>query len=151
MTSFPGEDLYRESVLDHSRNPRRNKLPADPTGFSEGVNPLCGDAVRVGIVVEGSTIAEYGFDGSGCAISQASASILGDEVTGLDIEEVRGLIHEFESLMRGEPGTNAAIAGELVALEGVAKFPMRVKCATLAAKTLLQALDAAGSRSSGPN
>lgn len=150
MTGFAGDDLYRESVLDHSRNPRRNELPADPTGFSEGVNPLCGDSVRIGVVMDGSTLAAYGFDGSGCAISQASASILGDEVLGLGVEEVREVIREFESLMRGEPGANSAIAGELVALEGVAKFPMRVKCATLAAKTLLQALDAADSHSPEP-
>lgn len=144
MTGFFGDDLYRESVLDHSRHPRRNALPAEATATSEGVNPLCGDSVRVGIVVDDSTLAEYGFDGSGCAISQASASLLGDEIVGLKVEEVRDVIREFESLMRGEPGAKASIVGELAALEGVAKFPMRVKCATLAAKTLLQALESAG-------
>lgn len=143
MTGFIGDDLYRESILDHSRRPRRNVLPLNPTGASEGVNPLCGDALNIGIVVEGSVLVAYGFDGSGCAISQASASLLGDEIVGLDIGQVRSILHEFESLMRGEAGANASSIGELSALEGVARFPMRVKCATLAAKTLQQALDAA--------
>lgn len=141
MTGLAGaDDLYREIILEHHRQPRRRTLPRDATATADGVNSLCGDEVRIGIVVDGvGRIREYGFDGAGCAISQASASLFGDSVVGLDRDEARSVIAAFEELVRG--GRAPAVdLGDLAALEGVAKFPMRVKCATLAARTLERAL-----------
>lgn len=144
MTGFAGaDDLYREVILDHHRKPRRRALPAAAV-VAEGVNPLCGDEVQVGIVVsDDGRIADYGFTGAGCAISQASASLLGDAVTGHSSNETRAIIAAFEALVRGSSATDDVDIGDLAALEGVAQFPMRVKCATLAARTLEQALSAA--------
>jgi len=140
MTDFAGaDDLYREVILDHGRRPRRRGLPANAIA-AEGVNPLCGDEVRIGIVLgDDGRIREYGFDGSGCAISQASASLLGDAVTGLSSDDVKAVIAAFQDFVRGGTAGEVDI-GDLAALEGVARFPMRVKCATLAARTLQEAL-----------
>jgi nitrogen fixation NifU-like protein len=172
---MPGlEDLYREIILDHYRSPRnRGELPVPPAHRVEGFNPLCGDEVVVYVIVEGDTLVDIRIAGQGCSISQSSASLMSASVKGKTLDEVRDLIRTFKSMMSihetklgdGEasgPGAevfdvdDAVLAdpealGELAALQGVVKFPVRIKCATLSWNALAQALDelsAGASRSS---
>ena len=154
------EDLYREIILDHYRSPRnRGELPAPPAHRVEGFNPLCGDEVIVYLDVEDSRVADLRIGGQGCSISQSSASMMSAAVKGKTVDEARALIRAFKGMMsihehrldaEGEevetPG--AATAGEpevklgdLEALQGVVKFPVRIKCATLSWNTLQQGLD----------
>ena len=158
---MPGlEDLYREIILDHYRNPRnRGELPAPPATRVEGFNPLCGDEVVVFLDVDGERVGDVKISGQGCSISQSSASMMSAAVKGKTIDEVRALTRAFKSMMSihesklegdgdgdGEAsegngdGTDVKL-GDLEALQGVVKFPVRIKCATLAWNTLAQALD----------
>ena len=134
--------LYQQLILDHGRNPRGLRLPERYSHEAEGHNPLCGDRVTVRLLREGETIADVGFDGSGCAISTAAASTMTEAVRGKTAAEVRELSRRFRELVTGhsEPGAAAGL-GKLAAFAGVAGFPMRVKCATLAWHTLESALD----------
>jgi nitrogen fixation NifU-like protein len=157
---MPGlEDLYREIILDHYRNPRnRGELPAPPATRVEGFNPLCGDEIVVYLVVDGDKVQDLKITGQGCSISQSSASMMSAAVKGKTVEEARALIRAFKGLMsihesrlEGEesPAEAAADAevklGDLEALQGVVKFPVRIKCATLSWNTLAQGLDEAAS------
>jgi len=153
------EDLYREIILDHYRAPRnRGELPVPPAHKVEGFNPLCGDEVVLYLEVDpGSDIVrDVKIGGQGCSISQASTSMMSAAVKGKPIDEVRRLIRAFKALMsihesklEGETGDGSDLAdelagvqlGDLEALQGVVKFPVRIKCATLAWNTLQQALD----------
>jgi nitrogen fixation NifU-like protein len=167
------EDLYREIILDHYRSPRnRGELPAPPAHRVEGFNPLCGDEVVVYVQVEDGSVADLRFSGQGCSISQSSASLMSAAVKGKRIDEVRDLIRTFKSMMsvhearlgdgdgseRGGPTGNGTgpdssadevpvadpdALGELAALQGVVRFPVRIKCATLSWNTLAQGLDEA--------
>ena len=158
------EDLYREIILDHYRSPRnRGELPAPPARRVEGFNPLCGDEIVVYVDVEGGTVDDIRFAGQGCSISQSSASLMSAAVKGKTVAEVRDLIRTFKAMMSvhelrlgdGEAtrtngsGADDAVAvdpdslGELAALQGVVKFPVRIKCATLSWNTLAQGLDEA--------
>jgi nitrogen fixation protein NifU and related proteins len=161
------EDLYREIILDHYKNPRlKGELPP-PALRTEGFNPLCGDEVVVTVDLGDGTIRDLRFTGQGCSISQSSASMMAAAVKGRSVEEVAQLTAAFKSLLSihdghdgdghdgdGEDDGGAGdIAdmklGELEALKGVVKFPTRIKCATLAWNTLAQALaDAAASEPS---
>ena len=157
---MPGlEDLYREIILDHYRAPRnRGELPTPPAHKAEGFNPLCGDEVVLYLVVDGDTVTDLKISGQGCSISQASTSMMSAAVKGQPVGDARQLIRAFKSLMSiheskldGEvDGAGEAASalegvelGDLEALQGVVKFPVRIKCATLAWNTLEQGLDEA--------
>ena len=132
------DDLYRDVILDHYSHPRNKGTlePADVTG--EGANPLCGDEIRVSLSVRDGMVHDARFDGKGCSISQASASMMTERIKGRRVEEVGRLIGAVKAMMRGErPGEDL---GDLEALQGVRRFPVRVKCATLGWVTLEQAL-----------
>ena len=156
------EDLYREIILDHYRSPRnRGVLPAPPARRVEGFNPLCGDEVILYVDIDDSgRITDIKVDGQGCSISQSSASMMTTAVKGRTEAETRDLIRAFKAMMsihergldgNGEVTESVPVApdpamdmGELEALRGVVKFPVRIKCATLSWNTLAQAFDAAG-------
>lgn len=137
-------DLYQDLIIDHSRQPRnRRSLPAPPARSAEGHNPLCGDRVRVFVEMDDGAIRLATFDGVGCAICTASASLMTDAVTGKTIDNVRAMFKRFHSLVRGEGDAldHAAALGKLAAFAGVSEYPVRVKCATLPWHTLIAALD----------
>jgi len=156
---MPGlEDLYREIILDHYRNPRnRGELEAPPAYRVEGFNPLCGDEIVVYLDIEDGTVADVRIGGQGCSISQSSASMMSAAVKGKTVEEARALIRAFKGMMSiheqrldGESEATAEAdaaadaevkLGDLEALQGVVKFPVRIKCATLSWNTLGQGLD----------
>jgi len=177
---MPGlEDLYREIILDHYRNPRnRGELPSPPALRAEGFNPLCGDEVVISLTMEGDLITDLKVSGQGCSISQSSASMMSAAVKGKTLAGARGTIRAFRAMMslhgqqldggadeppagsggwpdgeeagpldeRSGPEVAAAegvVLGDLEALQGVVKFPVRIKCATLSWHTLAQALDEA--------
>lgn len=133
-------DLYQEVILDHNRRPRNfGPLPA-ANRRAEGNNPLCGDRVTVYLDVEGDRIRDVAFEGAGCAISTASASLMTEALKGRSVEEARSLFHGFHELVtKGEEGEDL---GKLAVFTGVREYPMRVKCATLAWHTLMAALEA---------
>jgi nitrogen fixation NifU-like protein len=155
---MPGlEDLYREIILDHYRNPRnRGELPVPPAHRVEGFNPLCGDEVVIYLEVDGDKVTDLRIDGQGCSISQSSASMMSAAVKGKTLDEVRGLTRAFKGMMsiheQSLDGDEADAPievdpdvklGDLEALRGVVKFPVRIKCATLSWNTLLQAIEEA--------
>jgi len=140
------EDLYREIILDHYRTPRnRGELDA-PAVSAEGHNPLCGDEIEVFLTVDNGIISDIKIGGQGCSISQSSASMMSAAVKGKPVAEARALIHRFKHMMSidedGEPDTSAPL-GDLEALQGVVKFPVRIKCAVLSWNTLAEGLDIA--------
>jgi len=146
---MPGlEDLYREIILDHHRNPRnRGELPP-PASHAVGHNPLCGDEIVGFLTVDGGVVSEVKVGGQGCSISQSSASMMSQAIKGKPVEEVRALVRRFKGKMSipdedGNPiePDPAVKLGDLEALQGVVKFPVRIKCATLAWNTLLDALE----------
>ena len=146
---MPGlEDLYREIILDHYRTPRnRGELPTPPARHAEGHNPLCGDEITVFIDVDGDTVSDVKVSGQGCSISQSSASMMSAAIKGKSIAEVRALVRRFKGMMSietddADEADEQVELGDLEALQGVVKFPVRIKCATLAWNTLLDALDA---------
>jgi nitrogen fixation NifU-like protein len=159
------EELYREIILDHYRSPRnRGELDSPPAHRVEGFNPLCGDEVVVSMVVSDGKLADLKIGGSGCSISQSSASLMSAAVKGKPVNEVRRLISTFKGMMsiheahldpdsNGGGGVGVEVVerepeeidldklGELAALQGVVKFPVRIKCATLSWNALAQGLD----------
>ncbi len=167
---MPGlEDLYREIILDHYRNPRnRGELDAPPATRVEGFNPLCGDEIVLYLDVEGDTVRDIRIGGQGCSISQSSASMMSSAVKGHTLDEIRALSRAFKGMMsiheqaldgspdgdgadrdgsgfggpaQGEAADTEVKLGDLEALRGVVKFPVRIKCATLSWNTLLQGLN----------
>ena len=151
---MPGlEDLYREIILDHYRNPRnRGELDAPPAHMAEGFNPLCGDEVKVYLLVDDGKISDIRIGGQGCSISQSSASMMTSAVMDRTVDEARQVLRAFKEMMSihehdlegddGEPSDEINVRlGDLEALRGVVKFPVRIKCATLGWNTLDQALD----------
>ncbi len=163
------EDLYREIILDHYRSPRnRGELPSPPARRVEGFNPLCGDEVVITVQVDDGVVSDIKIGGTGCSISQSSASLMSAAVKGKKVGEVRDLIRTFKGMMsihestlpsgHGDAADGAGAdadealepeavdvdaLGELAALQGVVKFPVRIKCATLSWNTLAQGLDEA--------
>lgn len=146
------EDLYREIILDHYRSPRnRGELASPPAVRVEGFNPLCGDELVVYLDVENGVLRDIKLTGHGCSISQSSSSLMTTAVKGKSLVQVRDIITTFKQLMtvheatlehEGEPAAvDLRAIGELAALQGVVKFPVRIKCATLAWNTLAQGLD----------
>ena len=141
MTSELGE-LYQEVILEHSKAPRNFRRPASANHEAEGYNPLCGDRCTVYIDMDGDKINEIGFQGSGCAISRASASMMTQMVKGKTKVEAEKLFAQFHSLVTGKDKVaNAEELGKMAVFGGVSKFPARVKCATLAWHTLQSALE----------
>ena len=184
---MPGlEDLYREIILDHYRNPRnRGELESPPAVRAEGFNPLCGDEIAVYLGMDGDKVADIKIAGQGCSISQSSASMMSAAVKGRTVAQARSTITAFRAMMslhgqaldgagdgpasdglvdgqqagapdQEEPRSASEVAaaegvslGDLEALQGVVKFPVRIKCATLAWHTLAQALDEADKLAAG--
>lgn len=133
------DDLYREVILDHYAHPR-NRGRLDPADVAvEGANPLCGDELAIFVRLREGTVEDVKFEGRGCSISQASTSMMTDAIKGKTLDEVRALIGAFKEMMHGrEPAVDL---GDLMALQGVRKFPVRIKCATLSWIALEQGLD----------
>jgi len=173
---MPGlEDLYREIILDHYRNPRnRGELPCPPAVAETGFNPLCGDEITLYVQFDGDRLSDIKLTGQGCSISQSSASMMSTAVKGRSLDEVRSVIRRFKAMMsiheqRLDPSDEASSEeleasgpselsqsaaddvplGDLEALQGVVKFPVRIKCATLSWNTLAQALEQAATPASG--
>ena len=136
-------DLYQEVILDHSRAPRNFKTPDDATHEAHGRNPLCGDTLTVFVRVDNGQIRDIGFQGHGCAISTASASMMTESLKGKSIEDGRNLFEWFHRLLTAPPefGAPAGPLGKLAVFSGVRDYPVRVKCATLPWHTLKAALD----------
>lgn len=140
------QDLYQEILLDHYKRPRNFGPLAASDGDAEGHNPLCGDRVEVHVKLDGDCLTEVRFEGSGCAISTASASMMTEAVRGKTRQEADALYERFHELVTGPAPADDESLGELASLGGVREFPMRVKCATLAWHTLRAALEG-GARS----
>ncbi|MGB7137717.1 MAG: SUF system NifU family Fe-S cluster assembly protein [Acidobacteriaceae bacterium] len=136
-------DLYQEVILEHSKAPRNYKEPAGTNHRAEGYNPLCGDRFTVYLEMDGDTIHDIGFQGAGCAISKASASMMTQSVKGRTRAEAEKIFHRFHDLVTGHSHESESQAelGKLAVFSGVSEFPMRVKCATLAWHTLEAALE----------
>lgn len=140
-------DLYQEVILDHNKHPRNFGQLEAADHCAAGNNPLCGDRLTIYLKMDGDRVAEVRFDGQGCAISTASASILTEVVRGKTLEEVEVLFDSFHELLTGDPSVVAQVGpelGKLAVFAGVREFPVRVKCATLAWHTLKAALSDEG-------
>ena len=145
---MPGlEDLYREIILDHYRTPRnRGTLETPPAVVAQGHNPLCGDEIQVYLLVEGDVVKDVKVAGQGCSISQSSASMMTQAIKGKSVADAHRILDAFRRMMGLETDGEASDVnlGDLEALQGVVKFPVRIKCATLAWTTLSQAMVDAG-------
>jgi nitrogen fixation NifU-like protein len=137
------EALYQETILEHNRRPRNFRELEHATGDAEGRNPLCGDHLHVWVRVDGDRVAEVTFKGQGCAISKASASLMTAAVAGKTRGEAGALFDRFHAMVMGKAAPDASL-GPLRALGGVSKFPIRVKCATLAWHAMRAALEESG-------
>lgn len=141
MNDIDFADLYQEVIVDHSRRPR-NFGPLDPaTHSAEGFNPLCGDRLKLYVNVKEGVVQDARFEGDGCAISRASASLMTEGIKGKSKKDVLRLFSEFRDLATGVDGTDRKALGNLAVFSGLAGFPARVKCATLAWHTLRAALE----------
>ena len=143
------EDLYREVILDHYRNPRNQGRLESPDAVAEGVNPLCGDEITIELNFDGDRVTEVAIEGQGCSISQSSSSMMTEAIKGKSRAEIETLTGQFRDMMSldGEvdigldPGRPGAVLGDLEALQGVRKYPVRIKCASLGWNVLQDALD----------
>lgn len=140
------EDLYQEMILDHYKRPRNCRKLEEGSCHAEGRNPLCGDHVNVYVRVEGDRVGDVTFEGSGCAISTASASMMTETLKGKTVAEARALFEKFHALVTGrlENPEAGPDLGKLEVFSGVSQYPVRVKCATLAWHTLEAALTRSG-------
>jgi nitrogen fixation protein NifU and related proteins len=147
------EELYREVILDHYRNPRNRGHLDSPDATGQGVNPLCGDEVNVEVSFNDGAVSDVAVEGQGCSISQSSASMMTEAIKGKTRDEIDGLVKRFRTMMSldesDDPGLDperpGAVLGDIEALQGVRKYPVRIKCASLAWNTLLEALQESGS------
>ncbi|MDK1011509.1 MAG: SUF system NifU family Fe-S cluster assembly protein [Actinomycetota bacterium] len=142
------DELYREVILDHYRNPRKQGTLSGEHVHAEGSNPSCGDEFFLDVAVTDGVVTDAAMRGQGCSISQASGSMMMDIIVGRTVEDVRDLTHKFKLMMSIEEGDNpvdperpGSVLGDLEALQGVRKFPVRIKCADLPWATLTDALD----------
>lgn len=142
---MPFEDLYQEIILDHYRHPRNFADLAEVDDEEAYENPTCGDSVKlIADIDEKGIVRGIRYNSKGCAISVASASLMSERLTGLSVDEALGRVEEFMEILRGEkPEENLSEWGDLVALEGVGQYPLRIKCATLAWHALQHALEKA--------
>ena len=144
MVRLSLEDLYKEVILDHYRAPR-NKGRVDPHDVAlERNNPLCGDELELFLRYDGDTLEAVGFEGKGCSISQASASMMTEKIQSLPIKQASELAESIKRMMAGEEEGDPNELGDLVSLKGVVKYPVRIKCALLSWNTLLEALEESG-------
>ena len=134
-------DLYQEVILDHNKRPRNFRRIEPASHHADGFNPLCGDKLSLTMKIEGENITDVAFQGSGCAISKASASLMTDAVKGKSVQEARSLFDRFHRMVTTPPDVPVEDLGKLSVLAGVREFPVRVKCASLAWHTLKAALD----------
>ncbi len=142
------EELYREVILDHYRNPRNKGHLDTPDATAQGVNPLCGDEITIELKFEADVVSEVAVQGQGCSISQASASMMTDAVKGKTRDEIAALVAKFRQMMSidddGDAGLDperpGSVLGDIEALQGVRQYPVRIKCASLGWNTLLEAL-----------
>lgn len=135
-------DLYQDLILDHGRRPRNHRRPGHFTHEAEGLNPLCGDRLTVYVDVEAGRIQEVAFEGTGCAISTASASLMTESLKGRTLDEAKSLFAWFHEMLAGPAAPKTPPPhGKLAVFEGVREFPVRVKCATLPWHTLKAALE----------
>ena len=141
------DDLYRELLLDHYRHPHNKGTLEQATAKAEGFNPLCGDEIAVDLVVDAGVVTEVTFHGRGCSISQASGSMMTDAVKGHTPEEALALVEAFKRIMTHPEEEIPEELGDLEAFQGVAKFPVRVKCATLAWRVLEDGINSNSIRS----
>jgi len=142
------DELYRQVILDHYRNPRRRGSLSGPHVHAEGLNPSCGDEFSLDLQIENGVITDAAIQGQGCSISQASGSMMTDVIVGKTVDEARETTKTFKLMMGIEVGDDpldperpGAVLGDLEALQGVKKFPVRIKCADLPWTTLTDALD----------
>lgn len=136
------DDLYQDLLLDHFKNPRCHGCPNNSDAETELLNPLCGDKITLGVSSDGKTLVDIGFEGRGCSISQASASLMSELCKGKPITEVKHLAQMFRKLMRGEISEQeAAELNDALALAGVKNFAPRIKCAVLGWEALERCLD----------
>jgi len=137
-------ELYQEVILDHNKRPRNFRVPDPMNRKAEGYNPLCGDKITIFMYVEGDVISDLGFQGTGCAISKASASMMTDALKGKTLKEAEAFFDKFHTMLTG-PATSSVemdSLGKLAVLSGVREYPMRVKCASLAWHTFRAAMQA---------
>lgn len=138
------EDLYQEIILDHHKRPRNFRILAEPSAFAEGLNPLCGDEVTVYIKLQEDLLVDISFQGQGCALSKASASLMTLRLQNKTLDEAKADIDALCTLLTQEEEPSSPLLesfGDLGALAGIRKFPARIKCATLPWHALKQALD----------
>lgn len=133
-------DLYQEVILDHNRRPRNFRTMDAPTRKQEGYNPLCGDRLTLYVKLDGDLITDIAFQGTGCAISKASASLMTDALKGKTIDEARSMFEEFHAMVTSSPESATPDLGKLSVLSGVREYPTRVKCASLPWHTLKAAV-----------
>ena len=134
------DELYKEVILDHYKSPRNKRPLSDATVSLKKNNPLCGDEITIHARIEDGKVTEVSFEGQGCSISQASASMLTESVSGKTTEDASALVTEFRSMMEGKAQPDEDDFGDLMALHGVVKYPVRIKCAVLGWDTLQEAL-----------
>jgi nitrogen fixation NifU-like protein len=146
------EELYREVILDHYRNPRNKGHLENPQASAQGVNPLCGDEITIEVSFDGDKVSEIAVEGQGCSISQSSASMMTEAIKGKSRDEIDELVKRFRQMMSldtsiddsDDPGLDperpGSVLGDIEALQGVRQYPVRIKCASLAWNTLLEAL-----------
>ena len=148
MVRLSLEELYKEVILDHYRAPR-NKGRLDPHDVVlERNNPLCGDEIELFVKFDGDNVEGVAFEGKGCSISQASASMMTEKVQGLPAKDAQLVAESIKRMMAGEEEGDAETLGDLISLKGVVKYPVRIKCALLGWNTLLEALEEGGKTSS---
>ena len=137
-------DLYQEVILDHNRRPRNFRAIADATRTAKGHNPLCGDRLTLFLILDGERIVDLSFEGSGCAISKASASLMTEALKGRTVDEAARLFDRFHQLVTAPPDTPVSTEGlgKLAVFAGVREYPARVKCASLAWHTMKAAVAA---------
>jgi nitrogen fixation protein NifU and related proteins len=138
------KDLYRDVILDHNRAPRNFGKLEDANASADGHNPLCGDLLHLSLKLDGDRVQDVRFEGKGCAISTASASLMTEAVKGKDRATIGALFHKVHALLTSQDATAPPELGKLAALSGVREFPARVKCASLCWHTLNAALDQSG-------
>jgi nitrogen fixation NifU-like protein len=143
------EELYREVILDHYRNPRNRGHLESPDATAEGVNPLCGDEINIEVSFDGDVVDEVAVEGQGCSISQSSASMMTEAIKGKTKSEIADLVSRFRKMMSLEesedtgldPERPGSVLGDIEALQGVRQYPVRIKCASLGWNTLMEALE----------
>jgi nitrogen fixation NifU-like protein len=135
-------ELYQSVILDHNKRPRNQGTPPDANRHAEGFNPLCGDRLSVHVTLDDGVVKDVGFEGQGCAISKASASLMTEAIKGRSTAEAEALFRDFHELVTSDPRTtpDTSRLGKLAVFGGVREFPIRVKCATLCWHTLRSAL-----------